>query len=57
MVEACSYTPLQADEAREVGKKPGGFVHQEIGETHIRQYEPPKCIVDGRLRYKLAVIL
>ena len=31
--------------------------HQEILEIHIRHYEPPKCIVDGRLRYELVIIL
>ena len=32
-------------------------VHQEIVKIHIRHYEPPKCIVDGRLRYELVTIL
>ena len=32
-------------------------VHQEILKIHIRHYEPPKCIVDGRLRYELVTIL
>ena len=31
--------------------------HQEIVKIHIRHYEPPKCIVDGRLRYELVTIL
>ena len=31
--------------------------HQEIVKIHIRHYEPPKCIVDGRLRYELGTIL
>ena len=31
--------------------------HQEILKIHIRHYEPPKCIVDGRLRYELVTIL
>ena len=31
--------------------------HQEIVEIHIRHYEPPKCIVDGRLCYELVTIL
>ena len=31
--------------------------HQEILEIHIRHYEPPKCIVDGRLHYELVTIL
>ena len=32
------------------------IVHQEILEIHIRHYEPPKCIVDGHLRYELVII-
>ena len=31
--------------------------HQEILEILIRHYEPPKCIVDGRLPYELVTIL
>ena len=31
--------------------------HQEILKIHIRHYKPPKCIVDGRLRYELGTIL
>ena len=31
--------------------------HQEILEILIRHYEPPKCIVDGHLRYELVTIL
>ena len=31
--------------------------HQEILKIHIRHYEPPKCIVDGRLCYELVTIL
>ena len=33
------------------------YGHQEILEILIRHYEPPKCIVDGRLRYELVTIL
>ena len=36
---------------------PAAPVHQEIVKIHIRHYEPPKCIVDGRLRYELGTIL
>ena len=32
-------------------------VHQEILEILIRHYEPPKLIVDGRLRCELVTIL
>ena len=36
---------------------PPSTAHQEIVKIHIRHYEPPKCIVDGRLRYELVTIL
>ena len=46
-------------EAESRSQTPGERVmsHQEIVKIHIRHYEPPKCIVDGRLRYELVTIL
>ena len=44
---------ITAEESDSMGKES----HQEILKIHIRHYEPPKCIVDGRLRYELVTIL
>ena len=43
--------------AEEVNVESLAGMHQEILKIHIRHYEPPKCIVDGRLRYELVTIL
>ena len=61
-----NYIPRDDDLQRDIVKMfhdhetaghPGELEHQEIVENHIRQYEPPKCIVDGCRRYELVIIL